>query len=227
MSFTNVRIASNERAAVELHHIVVDLGQTGIEHAYTKPGQFVQLAVGDGKPGFYAIASGPGTSNQLEFLIKYDGETSQAICALKAGDSVRCSAVMGNGFPLENVTGCDLLLFATGSGISAIRSVIESDALKGRTAKLYYGARTPEHMAYAAKFQDWESLGVQVIPVMSRPVDDDWDGETGYVQHAYSSDPVNVTNTAAVFCGPRGMVEETQAILSAAGMVESRFLTNF
>ena len=227
MSFSTVRVSSNERAALELHHIVIDLGETGIAAAYNKPGQFVQLAVGDGKPGFYAIASGPSANNQMEFLIKFDGETSQAICRLQAGDELACSAVMGNGFPLERAANCDLLLFATGSGISAIRSVIESSALNGRGARLYYGARTPDHMAYADKFEEWEALGVQVLPVISQPDGHQWDGLTGYIQHAYNAHPVDVSNAAAVFCGLRDMVDETKEILSAAGMPSDRFLANF
>ena len=227
MSFSTVRISSNERAALDLHHIVVDLGETGIASAYNKPGQFVQLAVGDSKPGFYAIASGPSTSNQMEFLIKYDGETSQAICHLQADDELVCSAVMGNGFPLERAANCDLLLFATGSGISAIRSVIESNALSGRGARLYYGVRTPDHMAYADKFEEWEALGVRVLPVVSQPEGHDWNGLTGHIQHAYNANPVDVSNAAAVFCGLRDMVDEAKEILSAAGMPSDRFLANF
>lgn len=43
--------------------------------------------VGEGKPGFFAIASPPDPNNQglLEFLIKAQGEAAEAIAALEAG----------------------------------------------------------------------------------------------------------------------------------------------
>ena len=82
-------------------------------------------------------------------------------------------------------------------------------------------------MAYADKFDEWEALGVQVLPVISQPDGHDWDGLTGYIQHAYNANPVDVSKAAAVFCGLRDMVDETKEILSAAGMTSDRFLANF
>ncbi len=53
---------------------------------------------------------------------------------------------MGKGFPLDRLpasTTRAVLLFATGSGISPLRAVIDSGALAGRDVTLYYGTRNP------------------------------------------------------------------------------------
>lgn len=67
------RVVSNSPAAAgPLHKVVIDVGAP-LAAGYTVPGQFVQVKVGDSKPGFFAIASAPGAhagSGQLEFLIK-------------------------------------------------------------------------------------------------------------------------------------------------------------
>ena len=55
-----------------------------------------------------------------------------------------------------------MLLFAAGSGISPIRSAIESGALDGKDCTLYYGARDTTFMAYMDKFDEWEAKGVKV-----------------------------------------------------------------
>jgi hypothetical protein len=52
------------------------------------------------------------------------------------------------GFPTEKADGADqVLIFATGSGISPIKAVIESGALKGtgrsKGCRLYWGTRGP------------------------------------------------------------------------------------
>ncbi len=49
--------------------------------------------------------------------------------------------------------------------------------LQRKDVRLYYGARSPDHMAYKERTADWEAAGVKVIPVFSE------DGQ-GYVQDA-------------------------------------------
>jgi len=155
---------------------------------------------------------------------------------------------MGGGFPVEeNIDGFkydfptqNLLLFASGSGISPIRSAIESNQLGigagdkgGRTCTLYYGVRTPDDMPYVSKFPEWEALGVQVVPVVSQPdvVCESgavWGGRTGYVQNALEEDGVAIPrNSGALMCGVKGMCESVKSMLEDAGVFEGRVLTNF
>jgi NAD(P)H-flavin reductase len=139
------------------------------------------------------------------------------------------SQVMGGGFPVadklddsvENV-----LLFAAGSGISPIRSVIESSVLDGRNVHLYYGARTPNHLAYADKFDAWAAAGVKITPVISQPSGTGWDGATGYVQDVAKADGVP-EGCGILMCGMKGMAEAVKALASDSGVAEERVLTNF
>merc|ERR1712106_566400 len=125
------------------------------------------------------------------------------------------------------------ILFAAGSGIAPSRSAIESKQLNiggssGRTARLYYGVRNPDDMAYFQRFLDWENLGVQVVPVVSQPEGTSWNGRTGYVQTALEEDGVPVPrNSGALMCGMKGMAESVKELLLASGMFEGRILTNF
>lgn len=68
------------------------------------------------------------------------------------------------------------------AGISPIKALIESGALQAgqrRDVRLYYGARSPAHLAYASSIPSWEAAGVKVIPVFSEQ-------GGGYVQDAFS-----------------------------------------
>lgn len=61
---------------------------------------------------------------------------------LHAGDEVLASPVMGKGFPVDRTPADShptVLLFATGSGISPIKALLESEALSGRDVALFYG----------------------------------------------------------------------------------------
>ena len=71
---------------MQLQRVVIDIG--GNAKGHVKGGQFVQLKVGESKPGFYAIASPPDPNNQgiIELLIKNQGATSELLCSQPAGD---------------------------------------------------------------------------------------------------------------------------------------------
>ena len=155
ITWTPVKVTRSHKAAEGLQTVVLDIGQLAL--GYQKGGQFLQLKVAGGKPGFYAIASGPDPNNKgvVELLVKCSGETAEALCnaaegrrplslfrlfdclrplsKLLAGSEVEASNVMGKGFPVDKCPPGQfptLLIFATGSGISPIRSLIESQALQ-------------------------------------------------------------------------------------------------
>src|SRR5206468_2705835 len=112
----------NEPAAHGLFHLVLDAKGTAIAGAHRLAGQYVKLALDGIGEGFFAIASAPGDGHHFEFLLKSGAPLTDALRARKVGEGVKVSAPSGKGFPLERARGHDLLLFATGSGISPIRS---------------------------------------------------------------------------------------------------------
>ena len=192
--------------------IVVDLGTR--RPTYIKGGQYVQLKVGDSKPAFIALASPPtqaGTS--VELLIKSQGGTSELLTALQSGDHVDASPAMGKGFDVSSIPVSDvdtILLFATGSGISPIRALIESGALAGKQrrggVKLFFGCKSMQHMAFTDRFAAWEAeMGVRVIPVLSSG-GSGWTGHTGYVQDALLALDKDGDKAAALAKGARTAV---------------------
>lgn len=153
--------------------------------SYQVPGQFVQMKVAEkDKPGFFAIASPPGGS-EMQFLIKESEGTAGALCKLAAGAEVLMCAPMGKGFAINGAAPSDyptLLLFASGTGISPLKALVESGVADGRgDVRLYYGARDEDSMAYKDKFEDWASKGVEVVPCFSDPKGVDAQFK-GYVQ---------------------------------------------
>ncbi|CAN7020809.1 hypothetical protein IGI04_022253 [Brassica rapa subsp. trilocularis] len=230
-----------ESAAESLFHISIDISNSpDLAASYTRPGQYLQLRVPDvERPSFLAIASPPSfaaASGAFEFLVKsIAGSTAEILCGLKRGETVELSSVMGNGFDVDQIDPPEeystVLIFATGSGISPIRSLIETGfgADRRSDVRLYYGARNLKRMAYQEKFKEWESSGVKVVPVLSQP-DDGWRGETGYVQAAFARAAKQVSDpsaTGVVLCGQRQMAEEITAMLVADGVSNDKMLKNF
>ncbi len=215
-------------AADGLVHLVLNVANTPLEGTHSVPGQCVKLSL-DGKgEAYFAIASGPGKGPTLEFLVKRGAPLADALCDSPVGGQVRVSAVLGRGFPLEKARGKDVLLFATGSGISAIRSVIaqirkERDAYGAVT--LYFGVRTPSSFAYESELTDWERSRIRVVRTVSRPGNSGWQGLTGYVQ-AHIGD-VDVSNAVAFLVGQKAMVKEVTEALEKRGLPQENVFLNF
>jgi len=222
-----VRVLENTVVGNRLHHIVLDTQSTDLPASYTVPGQYVQLTIGEERPAYMAIASAPGSAN-FEFLIQSTDGTAGSICATEAGGELLVSAPMGNGFNMDAIKSNTPLFFVTGTGISAIRSVIESGDWNNTGARLYYGSYTPEDMAYQDKFEEWKQRGVQVHALISESTATAWEGQIGFVQDAYAEDPVEDASKAVlVLCGAKIMCEKATELLTAAGMPAEHALTNY
>ncbi|XP_060214696.1 fruit protein pKIWI502 [Lycium barbarum] len=239
--WTTAPLLTVSPAATEsLFHVTIDVSDyPDLATSHTKPGQYLQLRIPDvEKPSFLAIASPPSVAASkgvFEFLVKsISGSTAEMLCELKKGDVVELSQVMGKGFDLEQISPVDkyqtVLIFATGSGISPIRSLIEAGfgADKRSDVRLYYGARNLKRMAYQDRFKNWASSGVKVVPVLSQP-DDGWTGEHGYVQAAFAraKNIFSPQSTGAVLCGQKQMAEEVTSLLVADGVSTEKILKNF
>jgi ferredoxin-NADP reductase len=234
VAFAPARVLSNAPVAEGLRRVVLDIGAAAAA-AYTAPGQYVQVrAAPDAKPGFFAIASppSPNDAGAVELLVKgAGGGAAEALCAAAAGAALEASAPMGKGFPVARAPPAEcpaLVLFATGSGISPVRALIASGALGTRQGgvTLYYGVRSPAHLAFADELAAWEAEhGVKTVTVFS-------DAGAGYVQDAFVAaggvaGAGGGAGLAAVLCGQREMAEAVTALLAAGGVPTERILSNF
>ncbi|KAA8532614.1 hypothetical protein F0562_032570 [Nyssa sinensis] len=238
--WTPAPITGVHPAAESLFHVTIDVSDSPyLACSHTRAGQYLQLRLPDfAKPSFLAIASPPSLAaarGMFEFLVKsVPGSTAELLCGLGKGDVVELSQVMGGGFHIDQISPPEdyptVLIFATGSGISPIRSLIESgfDAAKRSDVRLYYGARNLQRMAYQDRFKDWESSGVKIVPVLSQP-DDYWAGERGYVQAAFARAKkiYSPLATGVLLCGQKQMTKEVTSVLVADGVSNDKILKNF
>ncbi|VAH71026.1 unnamed protein product [Triticum turgidum subsp. durum] len=221
--WTEAPVASVRAATADasLFHVSLDLSAHGpLLASHVAAGQFLPFRLPSAPyPIFLAISSPPPASSSgsppksFDFLVKrLPGTPSARLCDLRPGDLVPVGgSVVGRGFEVSRIADArDVLVFATGSGISPIRSLIESGF--GESEKidvsLFYGVRNLQRMAYQERFSDWESRGIKIIPVLSRP-DDQWTGQRGYVQNAFSraKKVINPSSTGAILCGHKQMTE--------------------
>jgi len=197
------------------------------------PGQVVKLRSPAGE-GFFAIASAPSVSGDghIDLLLKRGAPVADSLlAAAKVGARLEVSGPFGRGFPIYEARGRELLLFAAGSGISPIRSLVQSvlaaRASYGRVA-LFYGQRGHEEFAYRDEQAEWARAGVHVVLCASRP-GEEWSGARGYVQDVAESLSwleIDPSGAVAFLCGMKAMVNGVREVLSRAGVDADRVFLN-
>lgn len=222
-------VAATSPAADGLTDLVLDIQDTPLVGTHAHPGQYVRLRLPGQEEGIFAIASPPDAQGtRWEFLLKDGSPLPDALIRLRPGDRVQVSPPEGKGFPLERARGHDLLLFATGSGISPIRSVIASirheRGAYGRVT-LYFGARTPGAFAYLGELHHWEAGDIRVVRTVSQPGASGWQGLTGYVQAHLGEEPLD--GVVAFLCGQAEMVQGVKATLQARGVPKGAIFLNY
>jgi sulfhydrogenase subunit gamma (sulfur reductase) len=203
-----------------------------LARAHVRPGQLVKVHTGAGE-GFFALASAPDPGGAAELLVKRGGRIADDIVAHAApGATLEVTEPFGNGFPIEEAAGKDVLLFAAGSGIAPVRALVQhvlGHRADFRRVTLFYGQRHGAEFAYARERIEWERGGVRVVLCPSQ-ADDAWTGARGRVQEVARSLAFGGTppeETVAFLCGMKPMVEDVRRVLGGAGIPPGRVHANF
>ena len=146
------------------------------------------------------------------------------------GNLVELVSIVGQGFPLDEQKGRDLVFIAMGTGVaplrSALRHVLRRPRHFGKLVVLY-GARTPDDFCYRDETEGWEEAGVELRQVISRPDGHDWSGPTGYVQSLLEHVLPDLSSPVALICGSSEMIEQTRDRLQQMGFAPDAILTNY
>ena len=225
----DIPVLATRPAAAGLTEVDLDVRGSPLFGAHRRPGQFIRVSLEGLGESPFAIASSPAEdAATLELLVKQGTPLSDALVQLRRGDRVRVSRVEGEGFPVDAARGRDVLLFATGSGISALRSLL-GELLRDRAghgrATLYFGVRTPDGFAYASELDHWRREGITVHQTVSQPGDSGWEGLTGYVQEHIPEG--NLSRAVAFLCGHDEMVRDVTRLLVERGVPQDRIFLNY
>ncbi len=133
------------------------------------PGQFIKLGVMGVGEAPISICTAQTDEPGLELCIRNAGRVTNAVHNLNAGNIVWVRGPYGNGFPMEDFAGKDLLLVAGGLGVAPIRGVLQY-ALQHRELfgdiSLLYGVRCYDLMLYRDEILDYfrngDRFGVKV-----------------------------------------------------------------
>jgi NAD(P)H-flavin reductase len=185
----------------------------------------VQLTAGAAPAGYFALANAPGRpAGVFEFLIRAGGAAADAIRALSAGASLLIGPPSGPGFPLEKARERDVVLLTMGSGISALRPVIQAisaeRAAYGEVA-LLHGDRSFDRMPFVAEHAAWQDARIRVMPVFSRE-----GGERRGHIHNHLDD-IALGGAIVFLSGSKAMEAVAREALAQRGVGADRIFKNF
>jgi NAD(P)H-flavin reductase len=147
------------------------------------------------------------TEEELFFTVRRVGSVTAALHQLQPGDKFAVRGPYGNGFPMTQYFGQNLLFVAGGIGLIPLRSCLNY-ALDNRDRygkiQLFYGARGLKDLMYLGALREWEmTRGFECYLTVDRG-DDQWTGHVGVVGSLFRKPGVTVPveNTTAFVCGP-------------------------
>ncbi len=171
-----------------------------------KPGQFAQVSL-FGVGEFPTSLPASPTEDEVFFTVRNVGSCTSALHQLQPGDRFAVRGPYGNGFPMEEYYGKNLVFVAGGIGLIPLRSCIVY-ALQHRDKfagiQIFHGAKSPKELMYVSKLGEWGiQAGIECYLTVDR-ADDSWDGNVGVVGSLFKKPGVQVPveNTVAFVCGP-------------------------
>ena len=189
------------------------------------PGQFNMLYLyGVGEVPI-SIMSDPEERDVIGHAIRAQGRVTHGLAALQPGDRVGLRGPFGRGWPLQEVSGCDIVLVTGGLGCAPVVSVIHYVLRRReRFAKLVIiqGVRHAEDLIWREQYDRWAKLPDTQVLVAASEGAAYWPWHVGRVTDLFGLANFDPECAVAMMCGPEGMMRTTAETLLARGLPESR-----
>lgn len=191
------------------------------DSASFQPGQFNMLSVfGVGEVPI-SLSGSATEHDRLRHTIRAVGPVSTALTRLSRGDLLGLRGPFGNGWPMQQAEGHDVVLVAGGLGLAPLRPAIYqllSERERYGRITLLHGTRSPADILFHREIMAWRrhrNIDIEVTVDHAPP---DWRGHVGVVTRLISSVPFETGNTLAFVCGPEVMMRFAIAALKDAGL---------
>jgi NAD(P)H-flavin reductase len=172
-----------------------------------------------------SIMSDPEDRDGIGHTIRALGRVTKGLAALQPGDSVGLRGPYGRGWPLQEVSGCDIVLVTGGLGCAPVVSVIHY-ILKRRKRfgklVIIQGVRHAEDLIWREQYERWAKLPDTQVLVAASEGAAFWPWHVGRVTELFELAQFNPACAVAMMCGPEGMMRTSADNLLQRGVPESR-----
>jgi len=194
-------------------------------------GQFAELSILGVGESPIGIASSPMEAEHVQFTVKKMGLVTSALHNLEEGATMGIRGPYGNGFPMKQLEGSNIVIVAGGFAFTTLRSLTNYILHPDNRARfgnltVIYGARSPGELIYKYDLAAWaEREGIQ-LHVTVDAGDDDWTGMVGYVPTVLKEVAPSADNAFAVVCGPPVMIRFSLPVLAGLDFPADRIINS-
>ncbi|MGE5416214.1 MAG: FAD/NAD(P)-binding protein [Acidobacteriota bacterium] len=191
------------------------------------PGQLCMVSMLPVGEGMFSVSW--QADDHLQFAIKRVGLLTEALHDIEIGQSLGVRGPYGNGFPVEQCKGKDMLFIGGGIGLAPLRSFIKY-CFKNRSdygkIKIIYGARSAADLCFKKElFEEWPNEpDTEVFTTIDR-AEDGWNGKVAYVAPYLEELNPSPQGTIAVTCGPPVMIKTVLTALEKMGYTDDQVIT--
>jgi len=189
-------------------------------------GQCAMLSVFGKGESMISISSSPLVKDYLQFSVLKTGRVTTALHELERGDLIGLRGPYGNGFPVEDWKGKNLVFIGGGIGLAPIWSVLQTtllDRFSYGELTLIYGARTSRDLVFKEELKELKSkMPVYLSIDVAEP---EWQEFVGFVPQNVSHRKPTPENTIAITCGPPIMIKFVIQALKELGFADEQIYT--
>jgi len=203
-------------------------GKDGLPFEFM-PGQCAMLSIPPIGEAIFSITSSPTCRECLEFSIKEVGTVSSALHDLPPGAHIGIRGPYGNGFPVDDMKGKDLLFIGGGIGLAPLRSLIGycfSNRDQFGHIDIVYGARSPADLIRKSEIKEtWPAEPDTSVYLTVDAEHPDWKENVGFVPAYVSELGFKPENKIAITCGPPIMIKFVLQALDKLGFKPEQVIT--
>jgi NAD(P)H-flavin reductase len=168
-----------------------------------------------------SIVSDPDQPDSLDHTIRAVGRVTRAIAGLKIGDVLGIRGPFGQGWPLADIRGKDIVVVTGGLGCAPVVGAIEY-IFRRRSdfgaVRILHGVKTPHDLLYHERFETWRQHPDTKVYLTSDRADKNWQYHVGVVTGLFHEVRIDPARTAVLMCGPEIMMRLGAPILIDRGI---------
>jgi NAD(P)H-flavin reductase len=195
------------------------------------PGQFAEISlIGKGECPI-GIASSPTEEGSIKFTIKKMGTVTSGFHACEVGDVVGVRGPFGNGWPIEDMKGKNIVVIGGGFAFSTLRSLIvyllnEKYRKDYKNITVIYGNRDSGEVLYQDVLDKWKKRDdIKVVLTIDRE-ESGWKEKVGFVAPIVKEVGPSSENAVVVVCGPPIMIKTTIQVLEELNFNDEQILNS-
>jgi NAD(P)H-flavin reductase len=187
-----------------------------------QPGQFGEVSVfGVGESPF-GITSTREQDETIEFAVNRIGTVTDALHRMDVGDKVGLRGPLGNGFPMDDFEGKNVVILGGGIGGAPLRPVIQT-ILEHRAdygkLSIFWAARSPDLLVFTDEYDTWRADPDTELHLTVDHATPDWPYREGLITALVEHVAPSSSNAVSITCGPPIMIRFAMMSLEKLGFV--------